>query len=253
MMKAVMRELVQARRHYSRLPLFEFLRDESIAARDRLAFYPCMAPFVLALSDLHRIVLRDETTDDLYQKLVNDRTYADDYHWSRYLEDLAKLGFDRGASVTHVLRAHMKDDVRENRISGMRLSQFLYGATPVEKLVALEALEQTADVLFESTAKIAAQIEAGGGPALHYLGQPNRAPGPQRPPRGYDHGVFATTSLTSLERMRCLDLSFRVFDLFADWSAELLAYARNSLAHRAVPHLVHPKPGAEDRALKRLP
>jgi hypothetical protein len=252
MMKAVMRELAQARRHYAKLPLFEFLRDDSIAARDRLAFYPCMAPFVLALSDVYRFVLRDETTDDPHQKLVNGRTYADEYHWSRYLEDLAKLGFDRGASVTHVLRAQMKDDVRESRLSGMRLSQFLHRTTPLEKLVALEALEQTADVLFEATAKIAAEIEAGGGPALHYLGPLNHAPEPHRPPRGYDHGAFAVISLTSLERMRCLDLSFRVFDLFADWSAELLAYARNSLAHRASPHLVHPKPGVADRIVKRL-
>jgi hypothetical protein len=57
MMKAVMRELAQAKRHYSRLPLFEFLRTESVAPRDRLAFYPCMAPFILAFSDLNRFVL----------------------------------------------------------------------------------------------------------------------------------------------------------------------------------------------------
>ena len=31
-MKAVMRELAQAKRHYSKLPLFEFLRTESIRA-----------------------------------------------------------------------------------------------------------------------------------------------------------------------------------------------------------------------------
>ena len=62
MMKAVMRELAQAKRHYSKLPLFEFLRSESIPPRDRLAFYPCMAPFILAFSDLNRFVLREETS-----------------------------------------------------------------------------------------------------------------------------------------------------------------------------------------------
>jgi hypothetical protein len=50
MMKAAMRELAQARRHYSKLPLFEFLRNDSIAPRERLAFYPCKAPFILAFS-----------------------------------------------------------------------------------------------------------------------------------------------------------------------------------------------------------
>ena len=56
---------------------------------------------------------------------------------------------------------------------------------------------------------------------------------------GLDHRVLEEIPLTELERVRCLDLSFRVFDLFADWSAELLAYAKNAIAHRTTPHIVH--------------
>ena len=103
-MKAVMRELAQAKRHYSRLPLFEFLRCESIAPRDRLAFLPGIAPFILAFADLNRFVLRDETSQDPHQQLVNQRTREDDHHWPWYLEDLVKLGYDRGTHVTQVLR-----------------------------------------------------------------------------------------------------------------------------------------------------
>ncbi len=51
--------------------------------------------------------------------------------------------------------------------------------------------------------------------------------------------ILEAIPLTELERVRCLDLSFRVFDLFADWTNELLAYASNTLAQRTVPHLVH--------------
>lgn len=251
-MRAVMRELAQAKRHYSRLPLFEFLRADSTPARDRLAFYPCMAPFVLAFSDLNRFVLRDEASDDPYQKLINEHTYDADHHWPWYLDDFAKLGFDRGASVVQALRSYMKDDARENRMLGARLAQLLHGATPVEKLVVVEAIEQAGNVLFGLTAGIATRIEAAGGPALRYLGQFNFTHETGRAMRGVDHTVLEAITLTSLERMRCLDLSFRVYDLFADWSAELLAYARNSLAHRSVPHLIHSTSGAEDRAAKRL-
>jgi hypothetical protein len=252
-MKAVMRELAQAKRHYSRLPLFEFLRTESIPARDRLAFYPCMAPFILAFSDFNRFVLRDEASDDPYQKLINEHTYEDDHHWPWYLDDFAKLGFDRSANAVQVLRSYMKDDARENRMLGTRLAQLLQGATPIEKLVVVEAIEETGNVLFGLTAKIAARIEAEGGPELRYLGQFHFARETGHAMHGQDHAVLAAIELTALERVRCLDLSFRVFDLFADWAAELLAYARNSLAHRTVPHLVHSKTGADDRALKRLP
>jgi hypothetical protein len=55
---------------------------------------------------------------------------------------------------------------------------------------------------------------------------------------GMDHRILEAIPLTDLERMRCLDLSFRVFDLFADWSAELLAYAKNALSHRTVPQIL---------------
>jgi hypothetical protein len=56
---------------------------------------------------------------------------------------------------------------------------------------------------------------------------------------GMDHRILEAIPLTDAARARCLGLAFRVFDLFADWSAELLAYAKNSLASRTVPHLVH--------------
>ena len=51
--------------------------------------------------------------------------------------------------------------------------------------------------------------------------------------------MLEAIALTELERVRCLDLAFRVFDMFSDWTAELLAYAKNSLAHRTVPHVIH--------------
>jgi hypothetical protein len=239
MMKAVMRELAQAKRHYSRLPLFEFLRTESIAPRDRLAFYPCMAPFILAFSDLNRFVLRDEESKDPLQVLINEHTHEDDHHWPWYLEDFTKLGFDRAANVTQTLRSTMKDDAKTNRMLGSRLAQLLFGATPIEKLVVVEAIEETGNVLFGLTAKIASRIQTEGGPELRYLGQFHFSRETGHAMHGYDHRVLEAIALTEVERVRCLDLAFRVFDLFSDWTTELLAYAKNALAQRAVPHVIH--------------
>jgi hypothetical protein len=239
MMKAVMRELAQAKRHYSKLPLFEFLRSETVAPRDRLAFLPCMAPFILAFSDLNRFVLRDESSRDPHQQLVNQHTHEDDHHWPWFLEDLARLGHDRGAHVTQVLRSYMKDDAQQNRMLMTRLAQLLYGATPTEKLVVVEAIEETGNVLFGLTSKVATRIQAEGGPELRYLGQFHFARETGHAMHGMDHRVLEAIDLTELERMRCLDLCFRVFDLFADWSTELLAYAKNALAQHTAPHIVH--------------
>ena len=251
-MRAVLRELAQAKRHHSRLPLFEFLRDDSLPARDRLAFYPCMAPFVLAFSDLNRFVLRDESSDEPYQRLINEYSWEHDHLWPWYLDDFAKLDFGRGAGAAQVLRSYMRDDARQGRMLGMRLAQLLHATTPIEKLVVVEAIEHTADVLLELTAELAAQIEAAGGPELRYLGRFHFARESGDVAHGFDRSALETITLTSPERARCLDLSFRVFELFADWSAELLAYARNSLAQSTAPQLVPPASGAEQHGAKRL-
>ena len=237
-MKAVMRELAQAKQHYARLPLFEFLRCETIPVRDRLAFFPCMAPFILAFSDLNRFVLRDDTSTDPHQLLVNAHTHEDDHHWPWYLEDFAKLGFDRSQGVAHVLRSYMQDDTCENRMLAPRLAQLIHGSSPTERLVIVEAIEETGNVLFGLTCKLAERLKAEGGPELRYLGQFHFARETGHAMHGHDHRLIESIVLTQTERLRCLDLSFRVFDLFADWTAELLAYAKNSLAQRTVPHLV---------------
>ncbi len=233
-MKAVLRELAQAKRHYSKLPFFEFLRCESIAPRDRLAFFPAMAPFILAFSDLNRFVLRDEASRDPYQQLVNDHTEENDHHWPWYLEDLGKLGFDRTHSVAQVLRSWMRDDSVQNRMMASRLAQLIHGTSPIEKLLIVDAIEEAGNVLFDLTGKIAQRIQAEGGPELRYLGRLHVAREGDRPTQGMGQRILETISLTQLERVRCLGLSFHVFDLFADWSTELLAYAKNAITRRPV-------------------
>src|SRR5688572_16410726 len=102
-MRTVMKEIFQAKKRYAALPLFEFMRNESLSPRERLGFFPCMAPFILAFGDLNKYVMRDEASSDPHQQLVNAHTYEDDHHWPWYLEDLTALGFDRPTSMTQLL------------------------------------------------------------------------------------------------------------------------------------------------------
>jgi hypothetical protein len=199
-MKAVMQELAQARLHYSKLPLFQFMRQESVPARDRIAFYPCMAPFVLS--------------------------FASEPQRRWYQEDFVRLGFDHTATVAQTLRAYFADHTRHGRMLAARLTHLSHCSTLAEKRVIVEAIHQAGEVFFELARPIASRILADGGPELRYLGQP---------PAG--RGRTMETTLTQTERVRCLDLAFRVYDMFADWTTELLAHARNSLAHRTVPHV----------------
>ena len=224
-MKAVMRELAQAKRHYSKLPLFEFLRAESIPPRDRLAFVPCMAPFILAFSDLNRFVLRVENTTDSVQLLINEHTREDDHHWPWYLEDYEKLGHDtfkRAPSDT--LRFLYSDATIQNRLLAHRLAHVIWGAEPVVRLAIIEAIEETGNVLFELTSKIAVQHEKETGVELRYCGEFhfNLESGHAM---NNDHAELALIELTDAQRKDALERVELVFEWFTLWTDELLAFA----------------------------
>jgi hypothetical protein len=224
-MRTVMRAIFQAKRTYATLPLFEFMRDETLSPRERLAFFPCMAPFILAFGDLNKYVMRDESSADPYQQLVNRHTYEDDHHWPWYLEDLTALGFDRPAATSQVLMFLFSDRTRVNRMLMTKLAHLLYDATPVQRLAIIEAIEETGNVLFSLTAGLARRIEAQEQITLRYLGDFHFNLETGHAMSGEDHRELANIPLDDAERAKCLDQVAQVFRYFAEWTHELHAYA----------------------------
>jgi len=229
-MRAVMNAIFNAKREYAKLPLFEFMQDETMSARERLAFYPCMAPFILAFGDLNKYVMRVEGSSDPHQQLVNTHTYEDDHHWPWYLEDLTTLGFDRRRATTDILAFIFSDRLHVNRMLSAKLAHLLYGATPVEKLVIIEAIEETGNVLFGLTVTLAREIEARERVTLRYLGDFHFNLETGHAMSGADHRELAAIQLDEIERARCLSLVGLVFQYFEAWTDELLAYAIEEIA-----------------------
>ena len=216
---------MSAKRAYSSLPFFAFLADDSIEPRRRLGFVPCMAPFIMDFGDLNKFVMRDESTDDPHQHLVNLHTYEDDHHWPWYLEDLDRLGYDSAQSPSDLLATLYSERYQVNRMLASRLAHLLFAANPVERLVIIEAIEETGNVLFERTAAIARQVQRTEGIELHYLGDFHLALESGHSRDGDDHRTLRAIELRDDERRHCEWLVSTVFALFEDWVAELHAYA----------------------------
>lgn len=233
-MRTVMKAIFRAKRDYATLPLFEFMRDELLSPRERLAFYPCMAPFILAFGDLNKFVMRNELSTDPYQQLVNTHTYEDDHHWPWYLEDLTTLGFDQSASTTQVLLFLYSDRTKVNRMLSAKLAHLLYDATPVEKLAIIEAIEETGNVLFALTAALARRIEAEEQISLRYLGDFHFNLETGHAMSGADHRELAAIPLNDVQRERCLTQVAKVFEFFEEWTYELLAFAAAELERRTL-------------------
>lgn len=232
-MKPVLKHIFQHKRAYAKLPFFDFLRDERLSPRERLAFFPCMASFIMSFGDLNRLVLRVEPTDDPWLQMINAHTYEDDHHWPWYLEDFTKLGHDAVKKAPgDTLRFLYSDATIQNRLLAHRLAHLIWGAEPVVRLAIIEAIEETGNVLFELTSRIAAQYQRDTGVELRYCGEYhfNLESGHAM---NNDHAELAGITLTPAQQRDALQRVDQVFEWFALWTQELLDFARNAQTGRA--------------------
>lgn len=231
-MKEVLRYIFDKKRTYQRLPLFEWMRDESLPPRARLAFYPCMAPFILSFGDLNKFVLRGERPKDRFQGMVNAHTLEDDHHWPWYLEDFIKLGFDTEMRGSDWMKFLWGEETQHGRVLMTRLTTLISGTAGIDRLVIIEAMEETGNILFAAMLPLALAVEQQTGQQLRYCGhfhfdlESGHAV-------GADHKALAIHSLTESERDRSRAMADEVFSAFEAWTHELLRYA---LAHPMPAH-----------------
>jgi hypothetical protein len=169
-MRRVMQTLEQHTARFDAHPLFDFLRDASIPAQDRLAFVPALAHFVMTFADLYRFVLRDEPAQDEYQKLVNAHTYEDGGHWKWFLADLENLGRNQELPFNSALKVLWGDDTIRLRMLSYHMCRLGIGASSLHKLVLVECIEATGSVMLRNIAPVGAAVAREIGKNLVYFG-----------------------------------------------------------------------------------
>jgi hypothetical protein len=225
-MKQILQKIFEKKQTYSSLPLFQYMRDSSLTEEERIAFYPCMAHFILSFGDINKYMLREEPATNAYQERVNIHTYEDDHHWPWYLEDFTKLGFDRLCSPTAWMQFLWSDETRQNRILTYRLATLIASASAVERIAIIEAIEETGNVLFSTMLNLAKAIESRRGIQLRYCGEFHFSLESGHSV-GSEHAEIAKIPLDETTQSRCLALVDEVFALFEAWTNELLHYAQH--------------------------
>ncbi|MGF6472747.1 hypothetical protein QFZ89_007998 [Paraburkholderia youngii] len=221
-MEKVLTHIMRKRRVYDDLPLFECLRDGNLSALVKLGFMPGFAFFIMAFGDLNRYVLRRLPATNIYQQRVNAHTYEDDHHWPWFLEDLEKLGWSQMTTTTDALRALWSEETHHSRLLVYELCAILAGCSGVEKLAVIEAIEETGNVLFALTTRLADAVRDQTGIELRYMGAFHFALESGHLQNG-GHVDLAHIELNCEEQDRCIALVDRVFDAFAGWSHEAVA------------------------------
>lgn len=169
-MRRVMELIEKRTAELGKAPFFDFLRDTSVPPRDRLAFAPCVAHFVMSFADLYALVLREEPTDDHFQTLVNAHTREDETHWQWFLKDLEKIGANPELRFSDALRFVWSDATVQMRMLTYQMCRLGFGADSLSKLVLVHVIEAAGKVTIESVAEVGREFGVATGERLVYLG-----------------------------------------------------------------------------------
>ena len=226
-MKDILALIEQKQQIYSQLPFFNFMRDKSIAPLKRLSFAPCAAYFIMSFADLNRYVLRQEPTEDKVQIILNQHSYEDDFHWQWFLEDIQKLGFNPELAFNESLKFLWSEETKASRLLSFRLYQYIAQSEPIEKLVVLEAIEATSDVLVAATKEITNDLKLTTKQEYKYFGEIHFDAESDHQAHSQDVNQFLHDIYLSVEtKKRSIKLIEMVFELFTQWTSELLEYAQ---------------------------
>jgi hypothetical protein len=235
-MQTILAAITERKQAFAQLPFFTFLRDESLDPEQRLAFYPCMAHWVMSFADLNKYFLRAKAAGDEYQQRVNVYSHEDDDHWRLYVEDFRKLGFQQMFDGTDWLDFLWGEETRANRMLSYRIAHLITGASSVQRLAIVEAMEEAANVFFAHTLPLAERLQERTGTELRYLGHFHLNLEAEHTGAG-DHESLAGIELDEATRQRTLEMVGEIFDLFADWAEEVLRFAETRLSSHAPMHL----------------
>jgi hypothetical protein len=203
-MKRILDYIEQKKQELARSPFLEFVGDERIDVEKRFGFVPCIAPFAMAYTDINRYILRDDSSKDPLQQIINTHSREEDQHWRMYLKDLRTLGLNESTNMESVLKLLWGEHCRQTRQMVYELSGLvLRHPEPLKRLVVVEAIEGTAEVAFRVFTKAARELEEKTGKRLHYFGMTHEE-------------LEADHTLSSESSSRML----RELEIPADWEQE---------------------------------
>lgn len=225
-MKDVLAYIEIKKKIFEKLSFFNFLQNKKVDPRTRLSFAPCAAPFIMSFAELNKCVLRDEPTEDTLQQLINRHTYEDDHHWVWFLGDLRKLGLDKSMRFTDVLRFVWGQETARTRELCRKLIAAASKATPIQKLIVIEVIEATAQVAAVHIAPVAQELATSTKKTYRYFGEQHlEAESGHAADSSESEEFIQNLKLSSTELAQAYEVVDEVFDVFTEFTNELLLYA----------------------------
>jgi hypothetical protein len=229
-MNRVLEYIEQKRHELAALPFIHFVQDRDVDPRVRLGFAPCLAPMAMGFSDLMVYGLRDASSKDRLQQVLNSHTVVDERHWLLFLEDLKTLGFNESMPLTSALQFVYGEHSAKARLVIYTLIALVRGISPILRLATLEAIEVGADVGFSRFRAVGSELSEKIHKPLFYFGQSHQDQEDQHEEMEADsiRALISSYPWTPEEEEKARKLADDVFVVYAEMGNSLLAYAQKA-------------------------
>ncbi|MBE9033144.1 hypothetical protein IQ266_25735 [filamentous cyanobacterium LEGE 11480] len=215
--------LVESRKaQFAQLPIFQYLQDDRVPARERLRWTPHLAPLALGFGDLWRDILRRETADTPLQVLINRHASEDENHWKWYISDMRKLAFLGDMPFSDSLHFLWNEQRPKTRQVCLKVAGLTYTAEPIVVLAAIEALEATANVVFTKTAEIVRELPDEQKTGLHYFGHVHLIEDSSHSMFEADRQSIEDLDLTHAQELQAVTVVEEIFACFTEAFEEIM-------------------------------
>lgn len=225
-MKEILELIETEKEKLEKLPLLQFMQDKSIKPNKRLSWAPCLAPFAMGFGDLNKYVLRQESSCNEIQRIINIHTYEDDHHWLWFLEDLKRLGMDNSLNFSDALKFMWSEETHKTRLVCHKLGLlYTFNANAKHRLAISLAIEATGHVILYWTSEITKELIKITNQHYIYFGGSHFDVETGDPVGTENVKTFIENiELSAEEKNKACELVEEVFEIFTEMFHECMEY-----------------------------
>ncbi|KOP26674.1 hypothetical protein AMR41_08595 [Hapalosiphon sp. MRB220] len=233
-MQAILARIDAKKKDLTKAKFFQFLQDKNIHPRQRMAWVPCYAPLAMSFADLNKYFLRKEPTNSEIQEIINKQTYEEATHYVWFLHDLQALEFDQPQPLSDTLKFLWGEETQKIRLTCTQIATMTANADPAIVLVAIEAIEATAHIIFTHTRQVARELQQITNQKCYFFGDSHSNVETGHAIGATDMEDFLRSiQLSQRQSIHAIDIVEKIFTIVEEFLDELVKYAENHpIAHK---------------------
>ncbi|UYZ83199.1 hypothetical protein MTZ49_11395 [Entomomonas sp. E2T0] len=226
-MKKVILYIHSKKQQFSKLPLFDLLKNEEFSSKEKLSStLPIMSHFIMSFGDLNKYVLKYTEPKNELEKVVNTHAKEDQDHWKWFIDDLKTLQINNIATLPEHLMYLWDSTTSSVRELTYTLIGEIYNSSAKQRLAIIEAMEATGNVMFKVLAPLANDVKLKYNKELVFCGnthlshETGHTIGSEQ--RLFDNIAFNTNELELIKQK--IDIVFEAFTQFINLLFKLIHY-----------------------------